>query len=102
MPPRRVPISPDIEKLIQEACTQLRAQAKPNISDVIREIKAHTGVALPYHTVRNHFRANTSPLDRLTSAGSFSPLRQRKCSLIGSLSSQTLATPLAADNPEES
>jgi hypothetical protein len=29
MPPRRVPISPDIEKLIQEAFTQLHAQAKP-------------------------------------------------------------------------
>lgn len=55
MPPKRVPISRDIENLIQEACTQLRAQAKPNISDVIRKIKARSGVTLPYHTVRNRF-----------------------------------------------
>jgi len=56
MPPRRVPISPDIKKLVQEAYTQLCAQAKPNISDVIHKIKARTGVALPYHTVCNHFQ----------------------------------------------
>ena len=56
MPPRRGFISPDTEKLIQEACTQLRAEAKPNISDVIRKIEARTGVALPYHTVRNRFQ----------------------------------------------
>jgi hypothetical protein len=55
MPPRRVPIGPDTEKLIQEACTQLRAQVKPSISGVLREIKARTGVTLPYHTVRNRF-----------------------------------------------
>ena len=53
MPPRKVSIRPDIENLIQEACTRLRAQPKANISDVIREIKARTGVTLPYHTVRN-------------------------------------------------
>lgn len=56
MPLRRVSISLDVEKLIQEACTELRTQAKPNISDVIRKIKARTGVALPYHTVRNRFQ----------------------------------------------
>jgi hypothetical protein len=56
MPPKRGFISPDTEKLIQEACTQLRAEAKPNISDVIRKIEARTGVALPYHTVRNRLQ----------------------------------------------
>lgn len=61
MPPREVPISPDIEKLIQEACTELRAQAKPDISDVIRKIKARTGVALPYHTVRMRFQDKHVP-----------------------------------------
>ena len=57
MPPTKVPISRDIENPIQEACTQLRTQAKPKISNVIREleIEAHTGVALPYHTVCNRF-----------------------------------------------
>jgi hypothetical protein len=61
MPPRRVPISPDTEKLIQEACTQICAQAKPNILDVLRKIKARTGVALPYHTVRNRFQGKHVP-----------------------------------------
>ena len=42
------------------------------------------------------FKANMSPLDGLTSASSFSPLRQRKCLLIGLLSCQTLATPSAS------
>jgi len=61
MPPRRVSVGPDVEKLIQEACTQLHAQAKPNISNVIREIKAHTGVTLPYHTVRRRFHGKHLP-----------------------------------------
>jgi len=46
------------------------------------------------------FRENISPLNRLTSASSFSPLRQRKSWLIGSLSCQTLATPSASGQSE--
>ena len=61
MPPRKCSIRPDIENLIQEACTQLRTRAKPNISVVIREIKARTGVTLPYHTVRNRFQGKHVP-----------------------------------------
>ena len=61
MPPRKISISADIENLIQEACTQLRTQAKPIISVVIHEIKARTGVTLLYHTVRNRFLGKHVP-----------------------------------------
>ncbi|KAG6816620.1 hypothetical protein H0H87_004467, partial [Tephrocybe sp. NHM501043] len=53
--PTRVPITPEVEKLIQEACTLLHTQAKPNITEVLRQIKDVHDVDLPYHTVRNGF-----------------------------------------------
>lgn len=54
-------ISPEDEKLIQEACLLLRAVPKPNYAKVIRDIQKQTGVALPYHTVRNRFLGKHVP-----------------------------------------
>ncbi len=53
--------SPEVEKLIQEACMLLHAAPKPNYAKVIRDIQKQTGVILPYHTVRNRFLGKHVP-----------------------------------------
>jgi hypothetical protein len=71
---------------------------RPNPTSQMSFTKSRLALVLLFLTTlfTTVFRANISPLDRLMSASSFSTLRQRKCSLIGSLSSQTLATSLAS------
>ncbi|KAI0245976.1 hypothetical protein BJV78DRAFT_1258732 [Lactifluus subvellereus] len=64
MPPRRVPIGPDVERLIQESCTQLCAQAKPNISDIV-------------HKIETHFNANPVLCDDLCFEGLFNRTRRQ-------------------------
>lgn len=53
--PRRQPHSPEICQLIQEACDTLRAETKPNITQVLCDIRNRTGHVLPYDTVRRCF-----------------------------------------------
>jgi Tc5 transposase DNA-binding domain len=59
--PSRPPHSPEVCRLIQEACNTLKAQEKPNITQVLREIKNRTGHVLPYDTVRRRFLQTSLP-----------------------------------------
>ena len=57
----RPPHSPQVCQLIQEACDTLKAQTKPNITQVLRDIKNRTGEDLPYDTVRRRFLGKSLP-----------------------------------------
>ncbi|KAH9007576.1 hypothetical protein EDB84DRAFT_1281480, partial [Lactarius hengduanensis] len=51
----------EVTKLIQEACDTLKARAKPNITQVLRDIENHTGHTLPYDTIRCRFLGLSLP-----------------------------------------
>ena len=57
----RPPHSPQVCQLIQEACDTLKAQTKPNITQVLHDIKNCTGEDLPYDTVCRQFLGKSLP-----------------------------------------
>lgn len=59
--PRQPNHSPEVCQLIKEACVILKGQKKPNIAQVIRNIKNRTGTNLPYGTVRRRFLGISLP-----------------------------------------
>jgi hypothetical protein len=57
----RPPHNPEVFQLIQEACDTLKAQTKPNITQVLRDIKSCASEDLPYDTVRCRFLGKSLP-----------------------------------------